>query len=182
MTTLPEADEAITEEWLNSVGFKWHQFDRQPDKHWLLWLGAAIPDTLISFDDIGLELAPRWWKNRHGDDIGQVGSWHCWLRGDTSHRYSRFIHVRPLKARTEIITMVEALSGQPWNPENHYGGMVYQPRHREQIRRDLQRFDHELRESRPKWHEIEKDDSRGRALPEHIQAQADALKGGEPDG
>ncbi len=25
-------NEPITEEWLKSVGFKWHQFDRQPDK------------------------------------------------------------------------------------------------------------------------------------------------------
>lgn len=37
-------DDPITEEWLKSVGFKWHQFDRQPDKHWLLWLGGGLKE------------------------------------------------------------------------------------------------------------------------------------------
>ena len=36
---MKDIDLPLTEEWLKENGFKWHQFDRQPDKHWLLWLG-----------------------------------------------------------------------------------------------------------------------------------------------
>lgn len=168
-------NEPITEDWFKSVGFKWHEMDRQEAKHWLLWLGSAIPDRLTSFEDLGLELAPRWWKNRNDDDVGEVGSWYCWLRADTSARYHRFIHIRPVRTRAEVIGLVEILSGQPWNPENHWGGCVYQPKHMEVLRRDLGRFDHQIREQSHKWADVEKDDSRGRALPEHMQA---AINGG----
>lgn len=164
--------EPITEEWLKSVGFKWHQMDRQPDKHWLLWLGGAIPDRITSFEDLGIELAPRWWKNRNGDDVGEVGSWHCWLRADTSGRYHRFLHVRPLRTAAEVVQLVEALTGQSWNTDNHLYGNVYQPKQAESIRRDLDRLDHRVREGNHKWSEVEKDDTRGRALPEHLEAHA----------
>lgn len=163
---------AITEDWLSSVGFKWHQMDRQPDKHWLLWLGGAIPDRITSFEDLGIELAPRWWKNRNGDDIGEVGSWHCWLRADTAGRYHRFLHVRPLRTAAEVMQLVEALTGQAWDVSNHIYGNVYQPKHAESLRRDMGRLDHHLREERMKWSEVEKDDTRGRALPEHMEAHA----------
>lgn len=167
----------ITEDWLHSIGFRWHQMDRQPDKHWLLWLGAAIPDRMTSFEDLGLELAPRWWKNRNDEDVGEVGSWHAWLRADTSGRYHRFIHIRPLRTKDEVMNLVTALSGQPWDPENHYAGMVYQPKHIAAIRRDLNRLDHQIREGNHKWYDIEKDDSRGRALPEHLEAASQSTSG-----
>lgn len=173
------ADDSITEDWLKSSGFRWHQMDRQPDKHWLLWLGGAIPDRMTSFEDLGLEVAPRWWKNRNGDDVGEVGSWHAWLRADTSGRYHRFLHIRAVRTRGEIIGLVEALSGQPWDPDNHWGGMVYTPKNIASIRRDLNRLDHQIREGNHKWSDVEKDDSRGRALPEHMQAQADASESGK---
>jgi hypothetical protein len=147
--------------------------ERQPDKHWLLWLGGAIQDRITSFEDLGIEIAPRWWKNRNGDDVGEVGSWHCWLRADTSGRYHRFLHIRPLRTAAEVIQVVEALTGQPWDTTNHLGGSVYHPKHAESIRRDLERFDHRIREGNAKWSEVEKDDTRGRALPEHMQAHAD---------
>lgn len=162
----------ITEEWLRQVGFKWHQLGRQPDKHWLLWIGAAIPDRITSFEDLGIEVAPRWWKNRNGDDVGEVGSWYCWLRADTSGRYHRFIHIRPVSTQSELVSLIEALSGQPWNPQNHLLGSMYQPKHADSIRRDLDRFDHQIREGRHKWSEVEKDDTRGRALPERLEAHA----------
>jgi len=53
MTTQESARPAIkdgvilTEEWLKRVGFKWHQLDRQPDKHWLLWLGSRPSHDLL---------------------------------------------------------------------------------------------------------------------------------------
>lgn len=47
----------ITEEWLKSVGFKWHQFDRQAVKEWLLWLGDVCDPG--DAEALGIEL--------HGD-------------------------------------------------------------------------------------------------------------------
>jgi hypothetical protein len=172
--------EPITEGWLKSVGFKWHQFDRQPDKHWLLWLGSAIPDRMTSFEDMGVELAPRWWKNRNGDDVGAVGSWHCWLRADTAGRYHRFLHIRPVNNQADLIRLIEALSGQSWDTTNHFYGNVYQPKHAASIRRDLERADHRIRQENAKWLDVEKDDTRGRALPEHMQAHADKPAGDPP--
>lgn len=51
-------DDPITDEWLKSVGFKWHQFDRQPGK---LWLGGGLKEKpcLTSYEDIGIELASK---------------------------------------------------------------------------------------------------------------------------
>lgn len=159
----------ITEERLREAGFQWHQLERQPDKHWGLWLGSAIEDKLVSAEDLGIEVAPRWWKNSKGEQVGDVGTWHCWLRADTAGRYHRFIHVRPLRMMEELVSLVEALTGQPWNPANHLYGNVYRAKDAERLRRELERLDHRIREKSPKWHEAETDDTRGRALPEHLE-------------
>jgi hypothetical protein len=155
----------ITAEWLKSVGFRWHQLDRQPTPHWLLWLGDATGDRVTSFEDLGIELAA--WT--HDEE------WLCWLRADTSARYHRFIHIRHLTTCDEVIALVVALTGQPWNPDNHYGGSVYRPEQMAKIRADRERLDHQIRERNAKWAEVEKDDSRGRALPEHMEAQAKGI-------
>jgi len=59
--------EPISEEWLASVGFKWHQLKRQPAKHWVLWLGGRR--FLQSYEDLGVELAPGI----------RDANWTCWL-------------------------------------------------------------------------------------------------------
>lgn len=161
-------DDPITEDWLRSVGFKWHQFDRQPDKHWLLWLGGGLREkpTMTSFEDIGIELAA-------GRD-----DWFCWLRSDGAGRYHRFIHLRHIQTRRDVSLLVEAISGRPWSPENHFFGSLYSPRDADRIRQDLERADVKMtRGASPhhKWADIEKDDTRGRALPEHMTA---AIEGG----
>jgi hypothetical protein len=166
----------IDEEWLKSVGFKWHQLDRQPSKHWLLWLGDAVRaqngNSLTCYEDLGIELAPCGWSG-HPDD-----RWFCWLRGDSAGRYHRFIHLRHLRTRGEVATLVAAVSGQPWNPDNHvYGGCV-SPEHAAQIRADWDRLDRKMLREGAKWSNIEKDDSRGRALPDHLEAHA---KSREPE-
>lgn len=153
----------ITVEWLKEVGFRWHQFDRQPDKHWLLWLGDALREGegwgFSSYEDLGIELAPN-----------RDGTWFCWLRGDSAGRYLRFIHVRQLHERGEVIQLVVALTGMSWLPDNHINGCVLRPEHAEARRRERDRLDHVLMRERTKWSEAEKDDSRGRALPEHMNA------------
>lgn len=172
-------DEPITEEWLKTVGFKWHEFERQSSKHWLLWLGGGLKQkpTLTSFEDIGIELAPGWWHNRDGERVGDA-DWFCWLRSDAAGRYHRFIHLRHLSTQDDLIKLVEAISGWPWTPENHLYGSLHSPENAARIRKDCERADRRLvEESGPhhKWAEIEKDDTRGRALPEHVTA---AIKGG----
>jgi hypothetical protein len=180
----PEGADAtgpITEDWLKSVGFKFHQLERQADKHWLLWLGDATRErhSFTSFEDIGIELAPCWWKNSKGDDAGDLGTWFCWFRSDAAGRYHRFIHIRNLRTIGELVQLIEAIAGQKWNPANNLYGSMRKPEDAERIRReDAQRFDRQLiLESNDwhKWSDVEKDDTRGRALPEHMTA---AIKGG----
>lgn len=162
-------NDPITEDWLREVGFKWHQFDRQPNKQWLLWLGSACGEWGCSTEDVGIELAPMASRAVDNDE-----RWFCWLRSDLSHRYSRFLHVRHIRARRDVIAMVEAITGQPWNPELHLYGSVHHPKHAEQLKADRQRLDIVLAE-RPTWYETEKDESRGRPLREHMEA---AVKNG----
>jgi hypothetical protein len=158
--------EPITEDWLKSVGFKWHQLDRQPDKHWLLWLGGAIKESLTSYEDLGIELAP----------VFRTPRWFCWLRGDSAGRYHRFIHLRYVETRGEIVNLVTALSGQAWDPDNHHYGGVRTPEETARIRAEYDRLDRVMLRDGHKWSEIEKDDSRGRALPEHLEAHEKGRK------
>ncbi|MGA7809659.1 hypothetical protein [Bradyrhizobium sp.] len=164
MTDIVETVGPITEQWLKDAGFKWHQLDRQPDKHWLLWLGAGLKEKpcLTSFEDIGIELAPN-----RGED------WFCWLRSDAAGRYHRFIHLRHVQTVGDVIALVEAISGRPWTPANHFYGSLYSPEGAERVRKDIERADRRMQldaSEHNKWFGIEKDDTRGRALPEHMQA------------
>ena len=166
------SDDPITEEWLKASGFKWHQFDRQPTKHWLLWLGSGLKEgpSLTSYEDIGIELA--------GDVPGKPEEWFCWFRSDAAGRYHRFIHIRHLTTQDEVIRLVEAVSGRPWAPENHFYGSLHSPANAARIRQEHERIDRRLiNDSGPhnKWADIERDDTRGRALPEHMTA---AINGG----
>lgn len=149
--------ELITAEWLASVGFKWHQMDRQPDKHWLLWLGPAVGDCIES---LGVELAPC---------LSEGAGWFCWLRADTSGRYSRFIHLRYVHTQADVQSLVAALSGTPWAPENHLWGAVRTPEQVAQLRAADARLDRRLLLNRPAWAECEKDPTRGGALPDHLE-------------
>lgn len=168
----------ISDEWLKSVGFKWHQFDRQPEKHWVLWLGGAMAGrhSFTSFEDLGIELATCAYRNLHGDLIAQEAGWFCWLRDDAAGRYHRFIHIRHLHTQRELIAMVEGLTGQTWDPENHLYGNLYRPEVAARLRMELERADRRLTlgaDNYSKWSDIEKDDTRGRALPEHMQVAED---------
>jgi hypothetical protein len=159
----------ITEEWLKSIGFRWHQFDRQPDRHWLLWLGGAIGDgaAFTSYEDLGIEVAPSLRGSRDGSH--SVEWWFCWLRSDVAHRYSRFLHVRRLRYQDELIRLIEAIIGGVFKPENAMYGSLHSERHANYIREQDARLDRQMLRDNPKWREIEKDDSRGQALPEHYE-------------
>lgn len=148
---------ALTEEWLKSVGFKWHQLERQSDKQWLLWLGDAVREGngFTSYSDLGIELTTNC-----------NGKWHCWLRSDAGGIYSRFLHIRYLRTQQELIQLCEALTGQKWDPLNHLYGAMRTPEQADRIRKDDERLDRRIMFGN-KWREIEKDDSIGGALPQH---------------
>lgn len=162
----------LDEEWLKAVGFKWHQLDRQPQKHWLLWLGAAANDghSFTSYEDIGIEVAAGWWFNRNGERINDRGQWFCWLRSDGAGRYHRFIHLRHIHTRADVANLVEAITGQPWNPANHVYGSCQKPEQAARDRADKDRLDRRLLRDGHPWSPVEADDTMGGALPEHLAA------------
>jgi hypothetical protein len=67
-------------------------------------------------EDIGIELC--------SDAPSEPGQWHCWLRSDFAYKYNRFIHIRHLRFQHELIAIIVALSGVPWNPERHLYGAI----------------------------------------------------------
>lgn len=166
----------ITEDWLRGVGFKWHQLERQSQKQWLLWLGSVVykGQMFHGCDDLGIEVA-----NNPARDT-EPEYWNCWLRGDYSHRYSRFIHVRQVHFQNELIALIEAITSQPFDSQNNINGSMVTPDVAARIRVEEEKRSRRLDVQflRPTWRDIEKDDSRGRPLPEHLQAAEDArLKG-----
>lgn len=155
----------ITEQWLSDVGFKWHELEQQGHKHWLLWLGDCLNERHSDAEELGIELS------KGSDDW-----WFCWLRSDTAHRYSRFLHVRHLRTQIEVVQLIEALTGQMWDVDNNlYGRMMLSDR-ADYLRKEAERLDQQWLRRNPAWREIEKDDTRGGALPEHMQAAIDGGK------
>ena len=166
----------IDEAWLKSSGFKWHQFDRQPSKQWLLWLGDVVSSGgFDSFEDLGVEVSAHTTRWKGSNEVPEyIDYWNSWLRADYSGRYSRFIHIRILKFRHELISLIEGVTGHSWNPALNIGGCMRTVEQAHRLRLNEERMD--VRMLRPTWREIEKDDTRGRALPEHMQGSID---GGE---
>lgn len=166
------ASEPITEDWLLSVGFKWHQFDRQPTKQWLLWLGWGLREdgAFTGPEDLGIELS----VTTVGDHCGET--WHCWLRSDVAHRYSRFVHVRHLSAQADVVRLIEALTGYAFSADNVRYGQLLTPERAERFRKEDERLDQRLMRASP-WSSIERDPTIGGALPEHAEAYERARKG-----
>lgn len=165
---LPQLDLPIDENWLRDLGFNWHQLERQPSKHWLLWIGGAFlkREMFTGPDDLGIEVA-----------AGTDGSWFCWFRSDTAHRYHRFIHLRHIYYRQELVAIISALIGYDFDPANCFYGSLARPEHADYLRKENERLDLKWRhEASPhhKWSTIEKDDTRGQALPEHYEAHEKA--------
>lgn len=145
-----DLNEPITEEWLKSVGFRWDEWERSGGKHWTLWCGGLGDErAFASFEDLGVELAvcvnPAW-------------GWSCWLRSDCSHKYARFIHIRHMKVRGDVIRLVVALTDQDWNPANHLYGSVRTQKEAEYIRATEDRLDRRVMKTNT-WKKHERDDS-----------------------
>lgn len=136
------SDEIISEEWLRASGFKWEQLDRQPSKHWILWLAPACIDPVettrrlfASTEDLGIELAVN---------DGSQSFWYCWLRADYAGRYSRFLHVRHMLYASEVVRLIEAVTGRKWNPQDVLYGAFRDPETARRLREDAERLDQRL--------------------------------------
>ena len=152
----------IDADWLREIGFRWHQLDRQPDQHWLLWMGDAMNDRVTCYEDLGIEVAP-----------GRGNGWFCWLRSDMGGRYSRFIHLRQLDRRSDLIFILEGIAGRGFSPLHCIGGSWMTPEHAARVTEEEGRLDRVLMREVP-WHDIERDRSRGGALVDHYTAYVDA--------
>lgn len=129
----------ITEDWLRECGFKWEQVDRQPAKHWLLWIGLACIDYSQAQmpDSLGIELSkcePYLFKDNR--DL-----WYCWIRNDIAGRYSRLIHVRHVFLQAEVESIIGALTGRRVDWRDSMYGMLHDPQRAEQLRKDANRLD-----------------------------------------
>lgn len=132
----------ITEEWLASVGFKWEQLDRQPSKHWSLWIGSACVSYdgfCESPDALGIEIA----KSTSGLSEHER-LWHCWIRSDIAGRYSRIIHVRYVYLIAEIEQIISALTARPVNWEDSMYGSLHSPAQAERLRENRDRLDQRI--------------------------------------
>lgn len=156
----------ITEDWLKACGFKWHQFDRQPGKHWLMWIGTAAREEgfLRSYEDLGVEVS-------RGGKGGEDDWWFCWLRDDAAGIYHRFIHIRHLRTRGDLALLIEGLIGYPFDPGNAPYGTLLKPEHAARVREEYERLDRRMNRERPKWSTIEEDETRSRPLPEDLEAR-----------
>ena len=122
----------LTEAWLSENGFKYYQEERQPHKHWTLWLGWGSEYKNSCNDDIGVELSMAWWFNRNQEKIGDVDGWHCWIISGRGARKS--IHVRLIYSEYDLINLVTAITGNEWKPENHMFGNCYTDDHANLVR------------------------------------------------
>lgn len=161
----------ITEQWLRDTGFKWHEWDTQNTKQWVLWLGDAIQGGWQSFEDLGVEVC----NNLVGREEVYI-DWFCWIRADTSHRYSRFLHVRHIRYVDELVRLIEGLKGQDFDPKNVLYGSLRTAKSAERIRAEDARLDLRILKQSHPWRDTEKDESRGRPLVEHVEGAIEGKK------
>jgi hypothetical protein len=154
----------LSDDWLKANGFKWHQFDRQPDKHWLLWIGGCMGKH-ASYEDIGIEVA-----------LNRDGQWFCWLRSDSAGRYHRFIHIRMIESAKDLVGIIRGLTGMEFDPRNALYGHLYTNEQAAKIREQDERLDARLKRDHPSWYLPEKDESLGGPLIDHVDAYEKARK------
>lgn len=131
----------ITEDWLRDCGFKWEQAERQPAKHWLLWIGSACVDydRTTSPDSLGIELALVDTQSNVYEKL-----WHCWIRNDIAGRYARLIHVRYVCLQAEVEQIISALTGRPVKWSDSMYGSLHSPSQSDHLRQDRMRLDQRI--------------------------------------
>lgn len=114
------SENLITSAWLLKCGFKWHQLDRQPSRHWTLWIGEVLPDhdrhRSFSPDDFGVELS----RGMPGKDDW----WFVWLRADYAGRYTRFLCAGHYTTRGQLCDLIAGLTGNAFDRDHTWGGRL----------------------------------------------------------
>jgi len=132
----------ITEDWLRDCGFKWEQHERQPAKHWVLWIGLACLDYSQTQmpDSLGIEVSPV----ESYLFPGYENLWYCWIRNDIAGRYSRIIHVRHIALQEELESIISALTGRKVDWSDSMYGMLHSPDRAERMRQERMRLDQRI--------------------------------------
>ncbi len=138
-------DDELTESRLREWGFRWEQGERQPTKHWLLWLAPACVEAgarrmFASTEDLGIEVA--------SDPVS--GWWYCWIRADYAGRYSRLVHVRHITTERDVVILIEALTGRAWNAADVMYGAFRSPEDAARLRAENERLDNRIAAQRLK--------------------------------
>jgi hypothetical protein len=128
----------ITREWLHEVGFG-------RDDPWSLWLregtGTSTSD-LVEAGMIAVELSP---VPEH------EGRWFCRLRTHMLDGLNHAVLLRQIARRRDLVDIVEAISGQSWDPANHFMGRLVTPERAAQNRDAIARLDEHLQDLGPAW-------------------------------
>lgn len=113
----------LTEEWLASVGFKYNEpGEMQTFRHWFLKFNEKNDHGLY------IRTTKPGWFNRNGEHISADNGWFLWVG-----REHNSFHLRHIHNQSDIINIVEALSGYEWRPENYMYGMVMTTEQKEQL-------------------------------------------------
>lgn len=121
-------DALLSADVLHALGFRkmWTQGNRRAN--FVLWLGDSRQHC-TGTDDVGLELSPN------ADEPGALSDdprWFCWLRSDTVQSRGRFCFIRFMRKRNELVALIEAVTGQPYNRERiEHGCFRYPGQHME---------------------------------------------------
>lgn len=107
------------EEWLKAVDFKWSQQERQPSKHRKLRCNLQGPGQAIETTEV--EIARNGWLNDAGDWVGNREQWSVWI----TDRFDRTVFLRHVETAQDLVRLIEAVCGYPWNPANHAYGQTW---------------------------------------------------------
>ncbi len=128
-----DGTEHISEDLLRDLGFKWHYVERSP-RHWVLWIGQAIPHRYgMSPDDFGVELGRSF--------VPDNSPWSLWFRADYAGRYSRFLFCRDVTHLGDLALIVEAIIGRPWRRHDILYGQLWEPEQANRLRAEDDRLD-----------------------------------------
>lgn len=127
----------LTTKWLRDTGFKWHQLERQPSRHWLLWIGDCLPEheppgRTMNSECFGVEVAK-------GD--ASASWWVVWFRADYAGRYSRFLCAGHISTVEQLSGMIAGIIGRPFDPRDSMYGTLFRPDYAARQRDERSRFD-----------------------------------------
>lgn len=116
-------DDPISEEWLKEIKLEPRTLKGDKFKHWFLWIGACIPGAVQFFgnESLALELS---------QDDQDEKRYFCWLVQDYNKPgCAKSIFMRFLFNKGDFILLLEAITGEEWDPQMIVNGTLYAERH-----------------------------------------------------